>query len=60
MLNYNKIKGKTFIPLDYNDITKWRIDANTGKDITDYKPYFKGRGVVNTKVIQFVLHLKIV
>ena len=49
MLNYNKIKGKTFIPLDYNDITKWRIDANTGKDITDYKPSFKGRGVVNTK-----------
>ena len=49
MLDYIKLEGKTFIPSNYNDINLWRTDKNTGKDITEYKPTFKGRGVVNTK-----------
>jgi len=49
MLDYIKLEGKTFIPSNYNDINLWRTDKNTGKDIIEYKPTFKGRGVVNTK-----------
>jgi len=49
MLDYISINGNTFVPKDYNDIQYWRVDKNTNKDIIEYKPTYKNRGVINTK-----------
>jgi hypothetical protein len=49
MLDYISIEGNTFIPKDYNDIQYWRVDKNTNKDIVEYKPTYKNRGIINTK-----------
>ena len=49
MLNYISIDGNTFIPKDYNDIQYWRVDKNTNKDIAEYRPTYKNRGIINTK-----------
>ena len=47
MLNYNHptIEGN-FIPLDYEDITKWRTHIDGKTDILDFNPTYKSRGVI--------------
>ena len=53
MLTYNhpQIKGD-FIPLDYEDINKWRTHIDGTTDITDFNPTYEGRGIIkNTSKI---------
>lgn len=44
-LVFDEIEGKSFEPKG-NDKDDWRTDKNTGKDITEYNPKYKGRGPI--------------
>ena len=50
MLKYDNPLGD-FVPLDYEDINKWRTHKDKNLDIMDFNPTYQGRGVIDDNKI---------